>query len=151
MICHMLFYMATHTDSLFILLLFLLLDRIRYRKTAIITANKTATPTVIPMIIPVEFNPLDILVSVTRKWYDSNALKYKVSYLSVLVLRHLLANHKGCQHKYNHPVQVFINHQSLNFNTVNKLHTSSYIKSIAIDLVHLKITHSLFLFISYTF
>ena len=77
----MLFYMATHTDSLFILLFFLLLDRIRYRKTATITVNKTATPTVIAIIIPVEFDPSDMLVSVTRKWYNSNALKYKVSYL----------------------------------------------------------------------
>ena len=76
----MLFYMATHTDSLFILLLFLL-DRIRYRKIATIAINKTATPTVIAIIIPVEFDPSDMLVSVTRKWYNSNALKYKVSYL----------------------------------------------------------------------
>ena len=77
----MLFYMVTHTDSLFILLLFLLLDRIRYRKAATITINKTATPTAIAIIIPVEFDPSDMLASVTRKWYNSNALKYKVSYL----------------------------------------------------------------------
>ena len=73
--------MATHTDSLFILLFFLLLDRIRYRKTATITVNKTATPTAIAIIIPVEFDPSDMLVSVTRKWYNSNVLKYKISYL----------------------------------------------------------------------
>ena len=77
----MLFYMVTHTDSLFILLLFLLLDRIRYRKAATITVNKTATPTAIAIVIPVEFDPSDMLASVTRKWYNSNALKYKVSYL----------------------------------------------------------------------
>ena len=71
MICHMLFYVVTHTDILFILLLFLFLAWIRHRKTVTITTNKTATPTVIAIIIPVEFDPSDMFV--TRKWYDSNA------------------------------------------------------------------------------
>ena len=81
MICHMLFYVATHTDILFILLLFLLLEWIRHRKRVTIAINKTATPTVIAIIIPLDFDPSDMLVSVARKWYDGNALNYKVSYL----------------------------------------------------------------------
>ena len=93
MICHMLFYVVTHTDILFILLLFLLLEWIRHRKTVTITTKKTATPTVIAIIIPVEFDPSD-----------------------------LLANHKGCQHKYYHPIHVSLTSKVLIFSTVNKLH-----------------------------
>ena len=33
------------------------------------------------MVVPVELDSSDMLVSATRKWYDSNASKYKVSFL----------------------------------------------------------------------
>ena len=48
-----------------------------------------------------------------RKWYDSNALKYRASYS-----QRQAANHTRCQHNYYYPAQVLINHQRLlNINT----------------------------------
>ena len=85
MLLTILYFIATHKV---ILLNLLLLNWIRHRKTATIAINKTVPPTVMPMVVPVEFDSSaaefdlsDMLISVIRKWYDSNASKYKVLYL----------------------------------------------------------------------
>ena len=77
-----------------------------------------------------------------RKWYDSNALKHKVSYL----LRHLIGlrslsaktlvglSHTGCQHNYYHTEQFLIIFReirscntgiSLEICTYSKVHSST--------------------------